>query len=151
MREKLYTLSFTFEAKKPKKKWMPELLQNLKKYGYWLFTASTLIIALYHLFHHNIPVSYTSLYIALIISVYRAHRRINTSDRGRCVYLHTLISFIFGRPFVGQFSHGGRGSNWVNSDGFRKAVGNRSSRLISIKGFCNGRVIQDYFRAHRSL
>ena len=33
MREKLYTLSFTFEAKKPKKKWMPELLKNLKKHG----------------------------------------------------------------------------------------------------------------------
>jgi len=40
---------------------------NLKKSGYYLFSISTLIIAVYHLFHHNIPVSYTTLYIALIV------------------------------------------------------------------------------------
>lgn len=40
---------------------------NLKKSGYYLFSISTLIIAVYHLFHHNIPVSYTTLYIALVI------------------------------------------------------------------------------------
>lgn len=40
---------------------------NLKKSGYYLFSISTLITAVYHLFHHNIPVSYTILYIALVI------------------------------------------------------------------------------------
>jgi hypothetical protein len=40
---------------------------NLKRSGYYLFSISVLIIAVYHLFHHNIPVSYTSLYIALAI------------------------------------------------------------------------------------
>lgn len=40
---------------------------NLKKSGYLLFAVSTLITAAYHLFHHNIPVYYTALYIGLVI------------------------------------------------------------------------------------
>jgi hypothetical protein len=40
---------------------------NLKKTGYFLFTISTLITAIYHLFNHTIPFSYTLLYIVLII------------------------------------------------------------------------------------
>ena len=43
------------------------LIWNLKKSGYYLFSISTLITAVYHLFHHNIPVSYTILYISLVI------------------------------------------------------------------------------------
>jgi hypothetical protein len=39
----------------------------LKKSGYWLFSISALIIAVYQLFHHTIPISYTLLYISLVI------------------------------------------------------------------------------------
>ena len=39
----------------------------LKKSGYWLFSISVLIIGVYQLFHHTIPVSYTLLYISLVI------------------------------------------------------------------------------------
>ena len=40
---------------------------NLKRPGYYLFAISSLIIALYLLFNHTIPFSYTLLYVALII------------------------------------------------------------------------------------
>jgi hypothetical protein len=44
MGEKLYTLSFTFEARKPRKKWLPELAKNLKKHGYKLEIVDDVLI-----------------------------------------------------------------------------------------------------------
>ena len=38
----------------------------LKKVGYYLFSMSTLVIALFQLFNHRVPASTTSVYIALI-------------------------------------------------------------------------------------
>ena len=40
---------------------------NLKKSGYWLFSISILITSGYQLFRHTIPISYTLLYISLVI------------------------------------------------------------------------------------
>jgi hypothetical protein len=40
---------------------------KLKKPGYYLFSIASLIISLSHLFLHTVPVSYTALYIGLII------------------------------------------------------------------------------------
>jgi hypothetical protein len=40
---------------------------KLKKSGYWLFSISILMITVYQLFNHTIPVSYTLLYISLVI------------------------------------------------------------------------------------
>jgi hypothetical protein len=40
---------------------------KLKKSGYWLFSISILMIAVYQLFNHTIPVSYTLLYISMVL------------------------------------------------------------------------------------
>jgi hypothetical protein len=42
------------------------MIWKMKKSGYYLFSVSALLIAIYHLINHKIPLSLTAAYIALI-------------------------------------------------------------------------------------